>query len=460
MESWQHIERPLWAEGVLVAPQHFQLWDRYQQSTQYLRSSAGALHARGIVDLQIDEAALGNGVLRLRQCRVVMRDGRLIAFDEQVDGPLQAALADLPERGGKVYLGIPDNERAQDVPGYPQQSALAIESGWRARFAQIADEHDPQRCREVMFASPNLRLFVGHSPGAAWLSLPIVDLERIDEYGFRHSAGFIPSCCRMAVSPVVVNMIDGNLDRLQARIDILRRNQTGAERVDDFEPSQIARLLLLQILVPVAAELRNLRANLDAHPWHLFSLLIRLAAALAVFVGTDDGSQPDSFGSQLPVYNHDRLSEVLGEVDATLQSLLERALPQGVGRIKLISETSSIQVVEDLDAELLNNQSLYLAVRIGDARSMAWVDELPRQIKLAARRELEQTVASALPGIEVRHVQRPPNQLPVKSGYEYFRIEPVGEYWQRVCQWGSLAIYLPLALQTAQLEMVAVKDRY
>lgn len=456
MESWPQIERPLWAEGVLVAPQHFQLWDRYQQRTQDLRLSAGSLPARGVVDLQLDEAALGNGILRLRECRVLMRDGRLIAFDDQVDGPLETTLAELPEQGGRVYLGVPDNDRAHEVPGYSEQATPAMAAGWRSRFAWVGDEHDQQRRREVMFAGPNLRLFVGEPPGAAWLSLPIVELERVDENSYRHSAGFIPSCCRIAASAVLTKMLTTNLDRLQARIDILGRSQASAGKVDDFEPSQIYRLLLLQTLQPAAAELRNLRANLYAHPWHLFAVLMRLSSALAVF---DPEHNHATELQRLPVYDQSRLSEVMSATDLVLQRLLDSALPQGAGRISLLTETPAIRVVEGLDVEVLDKQSLFLAVRLDGVGSMAWVDELPRQLKIGARVEIEQIVAAALPGIDVRHIHRPPNRLPVKSGYEYFRILPVGEYWQRAREQGSLAIYLPLALQTAQLEVIAVQDR-
>ncbi|MCG5529637.1 type VI secretion system baseplate subunit TssK [Halorhodospira halochloris] len=456
MESWLQIERPLWAEGVLVAPQHFQLWDRYQQRAQDLRVSAGSLHARGLLHLKLDDEALGNGVLRLRECRVVMSDGRVIAFDEQIDGPLEVKLVDLPEKGGLIYLGVPDNERAHEVPGYPEHSEAATTAGWRSRFAMIGDEHDPQRRREVMFASPNLRLFVGQPPAATWLSLPIAELVRNDDSSYIHSAHFIPACCRIAASSVLVKMLTNTIDRLQARVDILRRSQAGAGRVDDFEPSQIGRLLLLQTLQPVMAELRNLQVNPQAHPWHLFLVLIRLAAALMVF---DPESDQDCEDRKLPVYKHNQLTEVMAEADLLVQQMLERALPRGVARLDLIAESPAILVVEGLNIEILDNKSIYLAVRLEDAQSVSWIDELPRQIKLGSRFEIEQIVASALPGIKVRHTPRPPNRLPVKSGYEYFLIEPSGEYWQRAREHGSLAVYLPLALQAARLDIVAVGDR-
>ncbi|MBK1735819.1 type VI secretion system-associated protein [Halorhodospira abdelmalekii] len=472
-ERWRRLERPVWAEGVLVAPQHLQLWERYQERSQQVRAAAGMVDGYGVIDLQIDEMALASGALRLLSCRLLFADGRLLGFDERLDGPLEIAVGDLPAEGVIVYLAMPSNERVAAVPGY---DAAATAAGWRARFAEVGDEIDEERRREVMLASPNLRLSLGELPEGGWSALAIAHLEPVSETACRQSATFVPSCCRLAASPVLCGLLERHFTRTLGRLELLRRQQAAAGRLDDFAPTQIARLLLLQVLAPVVAELQALQGNLQAHPWLLYNALLRLAAGLSSFItdageGEESGAEADAgFGGDAggalapsllppvwPVYDHARLGEVMAQLDTLLLRLLDEAMPQGLGRIRLHAESAAVRLVEGIEARTFTEQALYLAVRCDQAESLAWIEALPRQLKIGARSELERIVAAALPGVQLRYVQRPPSRLPVKSGYEYFHLQPFGEYWERAQAAASLALFVPTALQRARIEMIAIE---
>ena len=75
---------------------------------------------------------------------------------------------------------------------------------------------------------------------------------------------------------------------------------------------------------------------------------------------------------------------------------------------------------------------------------------------MGARESLESIVASALPGVTLTHSQRPPNKLPVKAGYEYFYLEPRGEFWEGIQAERALGVFLAQEFTSATLEFISV----
>ena len=447
----RRADRPLWAEGVLLGQQHFQAWDRYNEAAQVLRASAVSPHLWGLLTLVIDSEALALGTCRLTYCEAVLPDGRLIVLDERVDGAVEADLTGLPARGGDIHLAMPANDQAQDLPGY---ASAGTGAGWRPRFVDMADAHDGERSREVMLGSPNASLRAGEPPESGAVSVKIAEVERLDDRAFRLSARFVPTVCRIGAAPALMDLVERNLERVSARVSVVRRQQASAGRVQEFGPSEVASFLLLQTLEPAAAALRSLRANPGSHPWQAYDVLSRLVAGLRIFSDMDD----DNAVPEPPVYDHGDLHAVMQALDRAVDDLIGTALPQHLASIQLVRESESILQVEGVESRLLDEQTLFLAVRFDAATSMTWIDDLPRQVKVGARAELERIVASALPGVQLIHVQRPPNRLPVKTGYEYFRLDKSGEFWGRAREAGSLALYMPAAFRDARVEMVSVHE--
>ncbi|SEP03073.1 type VI secretion system baseplate subunit TssK [Aquisalimonas asiatica] len=447
----RRAERPVWAEGVLLGQQHFQAWDRYNEAAQVLRASAVSPHLWGVLSLRIDSDALALGTCRLTGCEAILPDGRLIVLDEGADGAVEVDLTGLPASGGAVHLVMPANDQAEDLPGYASGGKGAA---WRPRFVEMADAHDSERSREVMLGSPNLSLRAGEPPETGAVSLKIAEVERLDDTAFRLSSRFIPTVCRIGAAPALTDLVERNLERVSARVSMLRRQQASLGRGQEFGPSEVAGFLLMQTLEPAAVALRSLRANPGSHPWQAYDVLARLVAGLRIFSQADDDTAPHD----PPVYDHGDLQSVMQALDHAVDDLIGTALPQHLASIQLVRESESILQVEGVESRLLDEQTLFLAVRFDAATSMTWVDDLPRQVKIGAREELERIVASALPGVQLIHVQRPPNRLPVKTGYEYFRLDKSGEFWGRAREAGSLALYMPAAFRDARVEMVAVHE--
>ena len=443
------LERPLWAEGVLLGQQHFQCWDRYQEISQARRVAAATPFAYGLLQRQLDEEALAEGVLRLRRCEAVLPDGRLLAFDEAVDPEV---VLDLPQglpEGGTVHVALTRGDRARGVPGYPEPPGHVA---WQPRQEAVGDAHDPERQRDVLLASPVLALTPEPPPEGTVASLPLARLERVDEHGYRLCRDYVPTVARIDAAEGALGVLSRSRSRIVARVAQLRHEQGATGGLSTLGAGEVTRFLLLQVLEPAAVTLRGLEANPGSHPWLLYDALARLGASLAPLAAASGTP------AEIPPYDHDSLDTVLRAVEARVAEALAAAMPRDVRAVTLTRESAAVRVAEDIQGVLADGCTLYLAAACASSEAQGEVRLLPQRLRAGARSELERLVAAGLPGITVTHLQHPPGQLPVKSGYEYFRLEPSGIHWRRAREEGSLALYLPAELSWIQLEMVALQE--
>jgi type VI secretion system protein ImpJ len=67
-------------------------------------------------------------------------------------------------------------------------------------------------------------------------------------------------------------------------------------------------------------------------------------------------------------------------------------------------------------------------------------------------------VAAAMPGVRLYHTPRPPATLPVKLGYQYFRLDDRGVFWEEIKKSQVVALHIPESLQTLTIQLLAAKD--
>lgn len=443
MSDYQHV---VWAEGVFLGQQHLQLWDECQFRERAARQAVLHPFSWGLIDFAHEPEALQRGELRVTRCELLQPDGRLVRFSSEETEPATVGLPENGERAG-VFAGLPRNDSASGVAGY---NALSAVPGWQAEYRQIPDQHDPSRTREVAVAHPNLILRLDDEPRDQLAAVKIAELNR-DEHGtWQFDPNFIPAACHLSSSQSLLDLVRRIEERIAARIRILDERRGRLGEVSDFGPSDLAQFLLLQTLRPAHAVISHHLANPGVHPERLFVELQRLLAELQPF-------QPQVVTEGMPEYDHDDLTTSLGRLEATLSSLLAEAVPHRMTGLNLVAETPAMRVARDFDAAQLPHLSIFLAVRY-DAEDPAWVNDFERQVKIGSREDIETIMASALVGVAVSHVQRPPNRLPVKSGYEYFRLEPGGQFWDRILEHKNLAVFLPRQFEDAHVEILTVDE--
>lgn len=436
----------VWAEGVFLGQQHFQLWDQYFEASLQQRTRLQSPFAWGLISASINEDALARGQFRLEACELILPDGRLAALDS-ADEPLVCDLAGAPAERVDIHLGLPTNHSVEGIGGYQSGGRLCA---WRATYRNVPDHHDPARVREVMLGSPNLVLLRGDEPREQFAALKLAELVHQGDGHYRLDERFIPSVCRLDAASALEQLLARVNDLVAAKVRVLDERRERFGGVADFGPSELSQFLLLQTLRPALAMLNHLRAHPDLPPERLYCELVKLIAALKSF-------RPEAGVEDWPGYRHHDLGGVLHRLEDLLRTLLADAVASHLRGLELKREHDALYSVAGIDSRLLERASFFLAVQ-HDSADPAWVGDFARQVKAGSREDIELIVASALPGVRLVHTQRPPNRLPVKSGYEYFRIEPKGEFWERVLDHHSLGVFLPGAFAKAQVELVTVEE--
>src|ERR1019366_4034746 len=111
--------RVVWTKGMFLTPQQFQTQDQFFEDAVQFRFSASQFANWGVIALDIDSDALGNGLFRLSKCAGVMPDGEPFDMPDIDELPASRAVAEHFPRNRQsldVFLGIPEiRPRARNV---------------------------------------------------------------------------------------------------------------------------------------------------------------------------------------------------------------------------------------------------------------------------------------------------------------------------------------------------------
>ncbi len=442
------LRKVIWAEGMFLGQQHFQLWDRYYETYQSLQVRSLSPMGWGLIDLDIDEEALENSRLRIRRCQVIFPDGRLVSYDAAEGEPLAMELEGGLAGNLEIYLCLPANRSASGINGYQDHGQLC---SWQVDYQRVPDENDPSREREVMLGRPNLMLLSGEESRENFTWIKLAEVRNEGDGVFSVVPDYIPPLARIGASPRLSAQLQKLIELFSAKIRTLndRRKQLSAATAG-FGHSDLSDFLILQTLSGGLPLLLHLQENDDLHPERLYELLARIIGSLTPF-------SFDISVHQVPRYRHQELAAVFDELENLIRNLVDVAMPTRLDSLQLVRESDALLSVDNIDSSQLGNASFYLAV-LSDSDDPMWVSHFERMVKAAARADIEMVVASALPGLKITHTQRPPSNLPIKSGYEYFHIEPRGEFWDRVVEERTLALFLSRDFTNVKLDLLTVQD--
>ncbi len=442
------LRKVIWAEGMFLGQQHFQLWDRYYETYQSLQVRSLSPMGWGLIDLDIDTEALENSRYRIRRCQVIFPDGRLVSYDAGDGPPLAMELDGGLDRNIEIHLCLPANRSASGINGYQDHGQLC---SWAVDYQRVPDENDPAREREVMLGRPNLMLLTGEESRENFTWIKLAEVRNEGDGVYSVVPDYIPPIARIGASERLAQQLQKLIELFSARIRTLneRRKQYTAATAG-FGHSDLSNFLILQTLSGGLPLLHHFQENDDLHPERLYDLLARIIGELTPFsfeIGVHE----------IPRYRHQDLAGVFGQLENLIRGLVDVAMPTRLDALQLVRESDALLSVDNIDSQQLQGASFYLAV-LSDSDDPMWVTHFERMVKAAARADIEMVVASALPGLKITHSQRPPSNLPVKSGYEYFHIEPRGEFWERVVEERTLALFLSRDFTGVKLDLLTVQD--
>lgn len=436
----------IWTEGIFLGQQHFQQWDRYWEIQQRVRFNIAAPLAWGLHSLILDEEALLNGRFSIKKCAALFPQGEWIDYDSHFNGPLNCELQATSGDAVAIYLCLPNNQQVSGVTGYQDSSQI---STWKANYKNIADNFDNNRQREVLFGQPQLQVLRQDQAHEQFHALKIAEVVSTGYKSYELIRTFIPAVVKIQASSHLPDLISRLIEILIAKIRVLNdhcHQLKGSNR--SYESDDLKNLVLLQSLNRAFVILQHWQQHTEEHPQQLYLALIQLSAELIACTTT-------TTLAQLPSYQHDNLTQTFGELKQNLCFLLDAVMPVTAPTVSLRRETDSLYKIENIDNSLLGKSQFYIGVFF-QAEDSQWITQLSKQIKIAAATVIEGVVTSALPGVRVIHTQRPPQQLSVKAGYEYFYLEPNGEFWEQIKTERALGIFVPSHFISAQIDLVTV----
>lgn len=448
--------RVIWSEGMFLSPQHLQSLDRFHEALLQARLETLAPFTWGVADLEIDQAALATGQLRIERFAGAFPGGLWVSFSgSEAEAPPPRPLAEAFPAGARsleVWLGV-----AREREGLPVAGPGGPDEAIRPRFHQggrpVADAMQPGAVVQVELGRPNACLLLGNESREDHEAILVAEIVRTGSGQLALSENYLPPMLRIGATPRLPAQLRELVARLLARqrefADGRRQREAAAGEVSGVDVARALQLTMLSGAIPGLTHLADLP---DAPPRELFLALSSLAGQLAAF--TDD---PDV--SAFPHYNHTDLRATFDPLLARLHAYLGGL---GVERFKRVplEVRGHLHIARGVDDELLRDALLVMAVR-SEIPETQVAGQLPRLCKIASLGDVQALVQAAAPGAPIQVLHRPPPEIPLKAGTVYFQIERSDRLWKNVLSERAMALYLPPPFDPSRtkLEVLAIPKK-
>lgn len=278
-------DRIQWHEGMFLTPQHFQQESARVDALVGWHALAGRPAAWGLRRLEVDEAHLGGGLLRIGALEAIMPDGMAVRYDaaRAAGAGLQLDLAPHAEalsRGELAVYLVVGRTRSLRVPGQPRMFRPLP-------GALVEDEVSEALAEEVPRMGVDLALAVGAVPGPAYLYLQLMTLRKED--GIVSRAAYWPAQLEVPPASPLGQRARALAGLIRAKaLFLAQQSDAHSSRVED----RLALLELRQRLANLTLNLPLLEATLDAPLVQPLALYLALCAQLGPLSALRPGAVP------------------------------------------------------------------------------------------------------------------------------------------------------------------------
>lgn len=450
--SWKN--KIIWKEGMFLQPQHFQQAERFTFNSFNSQISLYHPFFFGLTRVEIDRNALENRLFSLVRCAGVLPDGTSISIPNEDIVPSSRSFESYlghERQSLDVFLCLPLTiDGRSNVTGADKSSNMSCR--YRNENVALNDEVFGDSRKEIEVGRYNLQiLFEGESLDG-YSGLRIARLKRDDRGEIDLDEKFIPPLLNVGSSAYLMNMIKSLLELLGARHDSLceGRRLIGGGLATFFGTDENS-FRMLQILNTFAPLLHYYyRSSSIVHPMDLFSVMTMFSGALSTF---STEFNIDKF----PGYDHQNLASTFETLVRMIRTVLEADISAGCVSIPVERMDQATYLCKVKDERLLENAKFFMGVSAKIAEKELIIGTLQR-VKMCARERLDLLISSAMPGLPLIHVSRPPEGLPVKPGYVYFSLDHQNQLWKNIQAAGSIAFYFPNSWPELKIELLALKE--
>jgi type VI secretion system protein ImpJ len=433
-----------------LAPHHFQVQSRYFEDSIQFATSALCFEPYGFAGFGLDSEALRNGTLSLLHARGILPDSLAFQIPDCDPAPPARNIADLfPPTREKVtvLLAIPvHNPNGINCVQSPAESGLAR---YMTESRSIADETTGRDEKPVQLGRKNFSLCLDTEEQEGILGMPVARIMRDGTGHFIYDPDFIPPLTNVAASEPLMQILKRLIETLDDKSASLSQDSTSAGRKwSEYSTREIAQFWLLHTINSALAPLREIYNGKQAHPERLFAQMLRLAGALCTFA-------IESHPRDLPVYNHDDLTDCFGALDHHIRKHLETIIPTNVISIPLKKSDKYFYEGAIIDQRCLDRARWVFSIRSATGE-VEIISKTPQLAKICSKLFVSKLVERALPGLELTHLPTPPAAISTQVDAQYFSVNRSGPCWEHIIQTREVGVYVPGELPDPELELLVI----
>ncbi len=454
------MEKPLlWHQGLFLQPQHLQLLQLYSQSQAEPLFRYMASEMWGVGRLEIMEASLGTGSFQITEGEFIFPDMSYARVQENAVCEIRKFDAEQIE-GGKpltVYIGIKKLEVAgRNVTNI---SAKDTVTGINTRYVsflepeQVPDMHLDGPSSEVRSIRYAIRVFWETEKDRLgdYEIIPVAQLERRGE-DIVLSGTFIPPSLTLSSSKQLEKVIREIRDQIAAKgfqLEGYKRDR--GIQTTDFGSRDMVYLLALMTLNRYLPLLYLMTETSQEHPLTAFGLLKQIIGELSGFSEKYNWAG-DSTDEVFPKYQHAGLGACFLKAQSVITSLLDEITAGPEYVYGLIYDGTYYSA--DLPASIFEGKNrFYLVIQSSaDAKTMA--NSIQAGAKISSRESLPILIVRALPGVTLKKLDRPPQELPRRSGAIYYQLDHNTDQWANVFKGKNIALFWDSAPADLKVELM------
>ncbi|KPF63525.1 type VI secretion system baseplate subunit TssK [Porphyrobacter sp. AAP60] len=439
--------RVAWREGMFLRPQHFQAQDRFVESYVAARHDWALPFSWGVAELEIDHALAELGQFAIRKARGIMPDGTPFAIPADMPAPQPLAIS--PQtRDAVIYLTLPP--RVSGAVEFMDKESGSLDARFLVAQQTIGDNFSTERTSEdIELGTANLRYGVTPDETEGRLLLGLARIREVAGKKLVFDDRYIAPTLDLKACRLRAGLSDliGRADQMVSELAL-----RAAETTDGGQDTYKA-FLLLQALNRWVAILGHLAHMPAIHPERVFENLRAMAGEVSTL------TRKERRPPELPLYDHENLQGCFDPLIDLLQLLLSGVIERSVEPLPLVARGPGQFMHVIKNRTLLRQSYIYLAV---SDKTKAMEDirkRFPAVCKIGPNTKMPTLVASALPGITLRHTTTPPSQLHVLPGFVYFELDRGSPDWPEVYDAAALGLFVSDDWPELKLELWAVKQK-
>lgn len=392
-----------WFEGMLLSPQHFQQNNLYIEQMMFHQLQRLNPHYYGFLQLSLDNIALADKVITLREVHAIMPDGSVVffqaspeknqAFGEQV---LDLNLDDLEKPPAMkpffVYLAL---AKQRDRDGYEGNDELSRYN--MTSQGSVKDLHDRDNQVDVARLELRLQLLTEQQLTSNYSYLPLLQLQRKHD-GSYERLDYTPPClhvsARVSDTPAqstLWNRIEALLGRLRTKA-IEKRDHFTAGNKGPLAHNEKQELLLITQYLP---KLQIMLNSNTCHPYDFYLALIEMSSGMSMLLG-------DGLANDYENYRHSQLDKIFLEPINDIEALVDKL------ELNFEVLTFTESELSEYHCELgnLNSEPLMVSMRLAPGINHEQLKSWVENAYICSRDKLEGLLLQRVTGLSRVNVEQ------------------------------------------------------